>query len=39
MHVVGAMRKNVLKELKAQPLTFYKTRPAPASGAPTERAG
>jgi 23S rRNA 5-hydroxycytidine C2501 synthase len=33
MHVVGAMRKNVLKELKAQPLTFYKTRPAPASGA------
>ncbi|HEY8879242.1 MAG TPA: DUF3656 domain-containing protein, partial [Roseateles sp.] len=28
MHVVGAMRKNVLKQLKAEPLTFYKTRPA-----------
>ena len=27
MHVVGAMRKNVLKELKAQPVTFYKNRP------------
>ena len=30
MHVVGAMRKNVLKELKAQPMTFYRTRPSPA---------
>jgi collagenase-like PrtC family protease len=28
MHVVGAMRKNVLKQLKAEPLTFYRTRPA-----------
>ena len=28
MHVVGAMRKNVLKELKAQPVTFYRTRPS-----------
>ncbi len=28
MHVVGAMRKNVLKALRAEPVTFYKTRPA-----------
>lgn len=28
MHVVGAMRKHVLRELKTQPLTFYRTRPA-----------
>jgi 23S rRNA 5-hydroxycytidine C2501 synthase len=31
MHVVGALRKNVLKQLntqmKAEPLTFYRTRP------------
>ncbi|MFO1253008.1 MAG: U32 family peptidase [Inhella sp.] len=27
MHVVGAMRKNVLKQLKAEPVTFYKARP------------
>ena len=30
MHVVGRMRKNVLREAKAQPLTFYRTRPAAA---------
>jgi hypothetical protein len=30
MHVVGAMRRNVLKQLAAEPLTFYRTRPAPA---------
>ncbi|MBV8033927.1 U32 family peptidase [Roseateles sp.] len=29
MHVVGAMRKNVLKALKAEPMTFYRSRPAP----------
>ena len=29
MHVVGAMRKNVLKQLKAEPMTFYRSRPAP----------
>ncbi len=28
MHVVGAMRRNVLKQLKAEPMTFYKTRPS-----------
>ena len=28
MHVVGAMRKNVLKQLKAEPMTFYRQRPA-----------
>jgi len=28
MHVVGAMRPNVLRAAKAQPLTFYRTRPA-----------
>ncbi|MGA1285863.1 MAG: peptidase U32 family protein [Rubrivivax sp.] len=27
MHVVGRMRKNVLRDAKAQPLTFYRTRP------------
>jgi len=32
MHVVGAMRKNVLKQLKAEPLTFYKMRPAAHAG-------
>jgi putative protease len=26
MHVVGAMRKQVLKQLEAEPLTFYRTR-------------
>jgi 23S rRNA 5-hydroxycytidine C2501 synthase len=26
MHVVGAMRRNVLKQLQAQPVTFYRTR-------------
>lgn len=31
MHVVGKMQKHVLKALKAEPLTFYRTRPgAPA---------
>ncbi|MCA3252296.1 MAG: peptidase U32 family protein [Pseudomonadota bacterium] len=29
MHVVGRMRRNVLQDAKAQPLTFYRTRPAP----------
>jgi putative protease len=29
MHVVGRMRRNVLREAKSQPLTFYRTRPAP----------
>jgi 23S rRNA 5-hydroxycytidine C2501 synthase len=32
MHVVGAMRKNVLKALKAEPLTFYRTRPVSSIG-------
>jgi len=27
MHVVGRLRKNVLRDAKAQPLTFYRTRP------------
>jgi putative protease len=27
MHVVGSMRKNVLKQLAAEPLTFYRRRP------------
>lgn len=27
MHVVGKMQKHVLKALKAEPVTFYKTRP------------
>jgi hypothetical protein len=31
MHVVGAMRKNVLqqlnRQLKAEPMRFYRTRP------------
>ncbi|MEI7446019.1 MAG: U32 family peptidase [Burkholderiales bacterium] len=31
MHVVGAMRRNVLKQLKAEPLTFYRARPEPAA--------
>jgi hypothetical protein len=26
--VVGAMRPNVLRQLKAEPLTFYRSRPA-----------
>jgi collagenase-like PrtC family protease len=30
MHVVGAMRRNVLKQLAAEPVRFYRTRPAPA---------
>ena len=30
MHVVGRIRRNVLRDAKAQPLTFYRTRPAPA---------
>ncbi len=29
MHVVGKMRKNVLHQLAAEPLTFYRSRPAP----------
>jgi 23S rRNA 5-hydroxycytidine C2501 synthase len=28
MHVIGAMRKHVLREAKAQPMTFYRARPA-----------
>ena len=28
MHVVGRMRKNVLQQLAAEPLTFYRSRPA-----------
>jgi collagenase-like PrtC family protease len=28
MHVVGAMQKHVLREAKAQPLTFYRARPS-----------
>jgi putative protease len=28
MHVVGAMRRNVLVQLKAEPVAFYRTRPA-----------
>ncbi|MCE4540069.1 U32 family peptidase [Pelomonas sp. P7] len=32
MHVVGAMRRNVLKALKAEPMTFYRTRPGANSG-------
>jgi collagenase-like PrtC family protease len=31
MHVVGAMRRNVLRQLRDEPLTFYRTRPAPAA--------
>ncbi|WP_054022228.1 peptidase U32 family protein [Piscinibacter sakaiensis] len=31
MHVVGAMQRHVLKALKAEPLTFYRQRPAPAA--------
>ena len=27
MHVVGKIKRSVLKEAQAQPLTFYKTRP------------
>ncbi|MBB5204931.1 putative protease [Inhella inkyongensis] len=27
MHVVGKMRKNVLQQLKAEPMTFYRQRP------------
>ncbi|MFN8837954.1 MAG: peptidase U32 family protein [Burkholderiales bacterium] len=30
MHVVGAMRRNVLRQLNAEPVTFYRTRPATA---------
>jgi putative protease len=32
MHVVGAMRPNVLKALKAEPLTFYRQRTPGRSG-------
>jgi putative protease len=28
MHVVGAMRRNVLRQARAEPVTFYRTRPA-----------
>ena len=28
MHVVGAIRKNVLKQAQAVPMQFYRTRPA-----------
>jgi putative protease len=31
MHVVGAMRRNVLRQLKAEPVTFYRARPAAAA--------
>ena len=31
MHVVGAMSKHVLKALKAEPMTFYRTRPVAAA--------
>jgi hypothetical protein len=27
MHVVGAIRRNVLKALKTEPVTFYRTQP------------
>ncbi len=35
MHVVGRMRRNVLQDAKAQPVSFYRTRPprAPATAA------
>jgi len=33
MHVVGRLKKSVLRQAAAQPLTFYRTRPAPASPA------
>jgi 23S rRNA 5-hydroxycytidine C2501 synthase len=29
MHVVGKIKKSVLKDMAEQPLTFYKTRPVP----------
>jgi putative protease len=28
MHVIGTMRRNVLRQLTAEPVTFYRTRPA-----------
>ena len=31
MHVVGSMRRDVLRRLKAEPMTFYRTRPATAA--------
>jgi putative protease len=31
MHVVGRMKRHVLNEAQAQPLTFYRTRPAAAA--------
>lgn len=34
MHVVGKLRKNVLQQLVAEPLTFYRNRPAGAASAP-----
>jgi collagenase-like PrtC family protease len=33
MHVVGKIRKSVLRETAAQPLTFYRTRPKPVAAA------
>ncbi|MDE2369048.1 MAG: U32 family peptidase [Burkholderiales bacterium] len=38
MHVVGAMRKNVLRQLAAEPVTFYRTRPARVPGSPGPQA-
>jgi hypothetical protein len=35
MHVVGAMRKHVLRQLQGEPLTFYRTRPVAHAPAPT----
>ncbi|WP_119292794.1 peptidase U32 family protein [Azohydromonas sediminis] len=37
MHVVGAMRKHVLRQLKSEPLTFYRTRPAAHAATPASR--
>ena len=34
MHGVGAMRRNVLRQLKAEPVTFYRTRPAAVAQRP-----
>jgi putative protease len=34
MHVVGAMRRNVLRQLQAEPVTFYRTRPAAVAQRP-----
>ena len=35
MHVVGAMRPNVLRQMREQPMTFYRTRPGAQPGAGT----